>query len=260
MPDTPILQPRFVQPTAATGRYVVPVQQDMLVAPDAWVMGGVTMGAAIEALQHHTGRSIIWATGQFLSYVGRDSTMELTIETLVEGHRTTQAHLRGTTEDGLFLAVMAALGHKPDQPEMQLTQAPDVPAPEDCEVETRRETNGDSLHSIVEKRRIPTPPGNNGRTRYWSRFLDQRSTTATELAIVADFLPGEMRTVLRRDKRSNSLDNTIRFLQIESTEWYLCDCTSVGLAAGYFHADMQIYARSGTLLATASQSGPIRLQ
>ena len=56
-------------------------------------------------------------------------------------------------------------------------------------------------------------------------------------------------------RRSTSLDNTLRIRCLVPTRWCLLDARIHGLASGFFHGEMCIFAEDGTLLATASQSG-----
>jgi acyl-CoA thioesterase len=56
-----------------------------------------------------------------------------------------------------------------------------------------------------------------------------------------------------------SLDNTIRIVQLEPTEWVLLDIRLHALVGGYAQGTAFMWSESGTLLATASQSLSIKL-
>ena len=56
-----------------------------------------------------------------------------------------------------------------------------------------------------------------------------------------------------------SLDNTIRMVQLEETEWVLCDIRMDALVHGYAQGTADMWSERGTLLATASQSLAIKL-
>ena len=56
----------------------------------------------------------------------------------------------------------------------------------------------------------------------------------------------------------NSLDNTIRIVNLAPTDWVLCDIGIHGIHAGFGHGAMRIFARDGALMATASQSVIVR--
>jgi acyl-CoA thioesterase len=51
-----------------------------------------------------------------------------------------------------------------------------------------------------------------------------------------------------------SIDNTIRIYKLAPTEWVLLDVYSHGVARGFGHGIVHMFAEDGTLLATASQS------
>ena len=57
----------------------------------------------------------------------------------------------------------------------------------------------------------------------------------------------------------NSLDNSIRFHRMVETRWLLCDVQIHGVANGFAHGRMHIFAETGELIATASQSLILRL-
>ena len=56
----------------------------------------------------------------------------------------------------------------------------------------------------------------------------------------------------------NSLDNTLRVVKIVPTEWVLLDIQVDGIANGFGHGTVHLYAQDGTLMATASQSTIVR--
>ena len=56
----------------------------------------------------------------------------------------------------------------------------------------------------------------------------------------------------------NSLDNTLRMVRVHPTEWILADIRVHGLAEGFGHGLVHLWAEDGTLLATASQSAIVR--
>ncbi len=84
----------------------------------------------------------------------------------------------------------------------------------------------------------------------WVRALEPEPTTASLLAVFADFLPG----AIPLTRRSSSLDNTIRIVSREETDWILIDSTIHVLADGFFHGEARLFSESGRLLAIGSQS------
>ncbi len=57
---------------------------------------------------------------------------------------------------------------------------------------------------------------------------------------------------------SRSLDNTLRVVRLEPTEWVLCDIRIQALVNGYGQGVAYLWSESGSLLATASQSMSVR--
>jgi acyl-CoA thioesterase len=55
-----------------------------------------------------------------------------------------------------------------------------------------------------------------------------------------------------------SLDNTLRTVQLEPTEWVLCDMRMHALVAGYAQGIAFLWSEAGTLLGTASQTVAVR--
>ncbi|MDQ1400531.1 MAG: hypothetical protein QOE07_2368, partial [Acidimicrobiaceae bacterium] len=57
----------------------------------------------------------------------------------------------------------------------------------------------------------------------------------------------------------NSLDNTIRVVQLVASEWILCDIHFLAVANGFGHGRAHLWSEDGTLLGIASQSVIVRL-
>ena len=69
---------------------------------------------------------------------------------------------------------------------------------------------------------------------------------------------GRLQSELGAFAGGNSLDNTLRVVKIVPTEWVLLDIQVDGIANGFGHGTVRLYARDGTLMATASQSTIVR--
>ena len=88
------------------------------------------------------------------------------------------------------------------------------------------------------------------------RELDR---SAAGLAIVADWVPSGIGQALGRWAGGNSLDNTIRILDLVPTDWVLCDIQVHGIAKGFGHGRVHLWSEDGRLMATGSQSLIVRL-
>jgi acyl-CoA thioesterase II len=75
---------------------------------------------------------------------------------------------------------------------------------------------------------------------------------------LGDYVPFGIGQSLGAFAGGNSLDNTLRVVRIVPTEWVLLDIQVDGIANGFGHGTVRLYARDGTLMATASQSTIVR--
>jgi acyl-CoA thioesterase len=78
--------------------------------------------------------------------------------------------------------------------------------------------------------------------------------SAATLAIFGDYVAGGVTQPLGAHTMGRSLDNTIRIATLEPTEWVLCEIHMHALAGGFAQGTAFLWSRTGTLLATASQS------
>ena len=74
------------------------------------LFGGAGHGSAIEALERTTGRPLVWATAQYLSYARPPSVVEIAITEIVRGHRSSQARAIARVDGEEIFTVTAALG------------------------------------------------------------------------------------------------------------------------------------------------------
>ncbi len=88
----------------------------------------------------------------------------------------------------------------------------------------------------------------------WARIPELDRISSASIALMADYLPVSAGSLLGRTAGGNSLDNSLRILNVEQTDWILCDCELRGIQNGFGHATMNMWAQSGALLAVASQS------
>jgi acyl-CoA thioesterase len=76
--------------------------------------------------------------------------------------------------------------------------------------------------------------------------------------VLGDFVPMGLGMAITSEINSNSLDNTIRVMNIVPTKWVLADVRIEAVARGFGHGHIYLWAEDGTLMATASQSAMIR--
>lgn len=228
------------------------------------LFGGCGLGALVEAMEQETGRPLVWATGQYLSYASPPEVLDVDVVLAVEGHTVTQARAVGSVAGREILTVNAALGRRDVPYAGQWAEMPSVPRPEECPPRqmmthhqgTVRERLEDRLADARDPDDLPGPPGT-GRASLWVRFTDAPITAST-LSIVGDYVPFGISQSLGERVGGNSLDNTLRVARLAETEWILVDVHMHAIRHGFAHGRVHLWAQDGTLMATASQSTMVR--
>ena len=221
-----------------------------------FLFGGCGLGAAIAAMEGSTGRPVVWATAQYLSYARPGTTMDIDVTIAVEGRQTTQARAVGMVAGTEILTVNAALGERPLEMAGQWAQRPEVDLPDNCAPRERR-YNTESIMDRLDQR-LAMADRESGRVAVWTRVPDLLEMSAPALAVIGDYVPMGIHVALDGVAMANSLDNTLRVARIVPTEWVLADISIDVVAKGFGHGRVNLWAEDGTLLATASQSTLIR--
>jgi len=254
-----------LQATPDPHRYYLPIAPSLAIGPPErmFMFGGVGLAAGIEAMQRTTGRSVMWATAQYLSFARPGSVIEFDVRVSTEGRHNSQARVTGRVDDKEIIVVNAALGARTDEMQGQWVRMPDVPPPLACpEVSHWRGVLG-GIRDHFEKRlasgRFPSGEpldgaSEDGRMRVWVRMREGQPIGPILLAVIADFAVEATSHALGRLAGGNSLDNTIRYGRVVPSEWVLCDMRIESIHAGVTHAVMHLFSETGVLLATASQS------
>jgi acyl-CoA thioesterase II len=241
-----------------------------LTTPGKFLFGGCGLGAALVALEAASDRPTVWSTAQYLSYAPTGSELELTVTLAAEGRRVTQGRVVGHVGGTEILTVNAAAG-RPGRLEAGgvWVTMPEVPRPEDCpprrlpDFDSRsifdridvRLARGRSFEEITSARGAPGDPD----SVLWARVPGHLEPSAATLAIIGDYVSGGVSQPLGRRVMSRSLDNTIRMVRLEPTEWILCDIHMQALVGGFGQGTAYLWSEHGALLAIASQSMSVRL-
>jgi acyl-CoA thioesterase-2 len=255
-----------LEPTHNPMRWVLPVKPGITTG-HGFLFGGCGLGAAVSALEGSSGRPVVWATAQYLSYANTDSIMDVDVTIAVPGNRITQARAMGHVGDREILTVNAALGQREIPAEGQWAEKPDVPPPDDCPARMSRFPGTESIMDRIDVRLasarnpmtdLPGPPSTDGRSALWARLPEGVDMSASTLAILGDYVPFGIGQALGAQAGGNSLDNTLRVAQLVPTEWVLLDIRVHAVHHGFGHGVVHLWAEDGTLLATASQSTIVR--
>jgi acyl-CoA thioesterase-2 len=231
-----------------------------------FLFGGSGLGAAISAMEATSGRELVWATAQYLSFAKPGEVVDIDVTLAVEGHQLTQARAVCHVGNREILTVNAALGHRPLEAAGQFETMPAAPPPEQCERRAHRLPSDGTINDRLEQRlakgrpldELDGTPGD-GQTLLWARLPDViEGVDAAALAILGDFVPMGVGQALGVLGGGNSLDNTLRVVHLVPTEWVLLDIRVHAVQRGFAHGLVHMYAEDGTLLATASQSCIVR--
>jgi acyl-CoA thioesterase-2 len=247
-------------------RWLLPVEPGVC-TPAGFLFGGCGLGAGIAALEGTTGRPVVWATCQYISYARPPEVVDIDVTVSVSGHQTSQARAVAHVADREVFTVNAALGSRPLEHEGIWAQMPDVPPPSACREQERFDTAGSWLHDRLSMRlasargfdELPGEPMPGGRSSLWARLPEVLDMSAAALAVLGDYVPFGIGQALGIHAGGNSLDNTLRLGRIVPTEWVLLDIRLHQIVNGFAHGDVFLWSESGGLLACASQSTIVRM-
>ncbi len=249
-------------------RWVLPVERGICVRHAGFLFGGCGLGAAVVALEAVTGRQLVWATAQYLSYARPPDILDLDVTVPVSGNHSSQARATGHVGDREIFTVNAALGRRALDVEGEWAARPSVPPPDACPPLPTIPGGDGTIHSRVELRVARGrygmegggAPSDDGHSALWIRIPEGLETSAATLAVIADWMPSGLSHALGRWAGGNSLDNTIRIVDVVPSEWILCDIHVLAIRHGFGHGLIHLWSDGGRLLATGSQSFIVRLK
>jgi acyl-CoA thioesterase II len=233
---------------------------ERLVTPGNFLFGGCGLASALVALEEASERPTIWATAQYLSYAPLGATVTVTTDLAVVGGHVTQARATTYADGREILTVNGALGTGELTSDTPWVTMPEVKPPEDCPERVTHNRFSRSIFNHLETRvaigrtfdELESP--GSPVTALWSRIPGHLNVSAATLAIFGDFVAGELSQALGYYTMGRSLDNTIRIVTLEATDWVLTETHMHALSGGFAQGTAYMWSQSGTLLATASQS------
>ncbi len=210
-------------------------------------MGGVTTGAAIEAMERATGQSLLWATAQFVDRAPTDTDFNIQVEVLGSGRRIQRARATLLDGDRVILTAAGALGALDGTGGQTFSAMPAVPAPLDCPRLELPDSAAQGLLGQFERRRAHRDEAV-GREALWFRPVAGHRVSAGLLAIIGDFLAGA-----HPDTRGSvGFDNTLRMVALPDTEWILADMAIAHIGASVFHGSIHLFSEAGELMGISS--------
>ena len=238
-----------------------------LATSSKFLFGGAALAGAVTAMEELSGRQLVWATAQYLDYALLDQVVEFDATLEVVGNQITQAKVFGKVGDRDIITVTGALGARDFAHHHQFERAPSVPRPEELPRSAWRPQVSDTIHEKLDQRYVigrgfdeRDGTVSDGRTVMWARIPDViDGVDAATLAVLGDFVPLGVGQSLGVLGGGNSLDNTLRVVQLVPTEWVLIDMQIHAVERGFGHGSLKMFAEDGTLIAVASQTCIARL-
>ena len=229
------------------------------------LQGGAGLAAAVEAMVATSGRPLVWATAQYLTFVQTPAVVDIDVSMEVVGHQLTQARATLRYDGDEILTAHGALGRRDPKWDRAYEPAPEVADPDDCE--PRRLMRPDP--GVIERwdprvasgRQFDLLDGSPGvgRTASWYRVMGgPRPLTAGDLDVVADLAMFALSDAVGERVTGNSLDNTVRVVDLSPTEWILLDTSVDAISDGFGTLVSRLWSLDRTLLGTASQSIIVR--
>lgn len=236
-------------------------------SPVGGLFGGVALAAAIEALERETGWPLVWATAQFVGVAPADARVSLQSRLLTEGRTLVQGEVSALAGGEVIMRTVAALGARDSAPHLEgrWVTMPAVPGPHEApERPPPSPGEAGTIAGAVDVRLARVrPPEERG-----TRSADGRSAlwfstpaglgAAAALGVLGDFLNTGVRQALGARTTSRSLDNTLRMVSAEITDWTLADIHILSASRGFSHGTAFLWSEQGALLGIASQSATIK--
>lgn len=222
------------------------------------LFGGCGLGAAISVLEQLTGRSAAWATAQFVSGAYAPEVVRVEAHLEAEGRNFVQAQVRGRVADRQVFHVQAALGARsfPDSGvwlAMPRAKPPTESVPVEFGANEGRLTSRLECRSAGETR-DGQPWAPDGVTSIWVRFHEIDAASRVGIAVAADLVPFALSATFGRPLFGSSLDNTLRFVADEPSEWILIEMQVDAVRHGIGHVTSTVWSEGGALLALGTQT------
>lgn len=217
------------------------------------------LALVVAALEKEVGRPLIQAHAQFLAAPMCGAEFEIRTDMLRSGKSITSAHCTVIADSGEAAYVSASLGQRDDLGTYAWTVKPQVPSASACSpVPFIRKDPGD-LHSHLDIRLALDPRDDpKGQACFWVNTPSTPPLSAAFVTLIADYLPEAIHMNTGQRSGATSLDNTIRIVSLEQSEWLLCSIHLDAITSGLFHGHMAIFTEDGKLVALASQSGVVQ--
>jgi acyl-CoA thioesterase len=255
-----------LRPTDDPLRFELPARPE-LCTPFGFLYGGSGIAGSIEAAERATGRPLQWITTQFIGTPVPGEVVDLHVALPAHGKATTQAQVVGTIAGRPVFTSLCAHTERPGGDLASFLSMPDVPGPAECRSMAEpfaREVSGsffDHLERRLAAGRIALEAVDrpqDGPLAMWCRIPEHEIGSPATQAFVADIVPLAVCAALGVMPGGTSLDNTLRVVDPEPSEWVLLDITAEGHHHSIGHGSLRIWSQDGRLLGIAQQTCIIR--
>lgn len=247
-------------------RYRLQVRPD-LATPFGFLYGGSGIAASAEAAEQTTDRPLQWITTQFIGSPPPDSTVDLQVAVVAGGRATTQSQVSATVDGELMFTSLCAHTVRPSGDGAQFIEMPTVPRPDDCppmtppfDIDLSRSFFGTLDRRIAAGRIGPAAIDSpqRGLMAIWCRVRDHATGSPASQGFIADIIPLAIGAALGALPGATSLDNTLRVIDAEPTDWVLLELVAEGYHRSIGHGSLRIWGEDGRLKGIAQQSAIIR--
>jgi len=228
-----------------------------LCVPGMFVFGGVTSAAVIEAIEATTGQPLAWVTTQFQGRIEPSATVHLDVSKDVERRRLVQCRVEASVDGETVVRALGACAERAPDPLVWGEPMPVVPPPLECRPLVFREGWQEAGFPSRFEWRLASGrlfadqepgPNEDGRASVWVRWPGHELGDASSQAYFSDLGMATADSATDGSGRGGvSLDNTLRVVSTEPTEWMLLDC-AIRAHTGLAHVEIGVWAESGALL------------
>jgi len=215
-------------------------------------MGGVALGALVDAMELDAELPLLFAQVQFLSPTQHAEELTINCEQCGGGQSIAQYAATAYVNGRPTHRASAALGMREPPTQRQFIEMPELPKPDSCPELTRDWAAPGGLVDQFEMR-LAGEDNDRGFHAMWSRSRAGFANDAGWLAIISDFFLGSHPEA--HGIGSSSLDAMFRFIQPGEPGWVLSVTEFAAFERGTVHGSARHFAEDGTLLAISSQTG-----
>ncbi len=235
--------------------------------PFDFLYGGAAIAASVEAAEVATSRTLQWVTTQFIGSPQPGDEIDIVVETGAAGRSTSQVEVVGSIAGRPMFTSLCALTARAVGNARAFIPPPDVPSAADCPEMNEPFTfsTAGTFFDHLERRVAAGKFGvdaidqpQDGPLALWCRIPGFGIGSPATQAFVADIVPMAVCAALGIAPGGTSLDNTVRVVDRDPSEWVLLSIRPEGYHQGIGHGSLDIWSEDGRLLGTAQQTCIIR--